>query len=105
MNRNLFPTTNIGKWAGWLMAAAFLLFIVFIIVVATGFRGGETWDFFADFWPTLPMLLAGVAALSSLVTGLIGIIKSKERSLLVFLTTGMGFFTLFFLLGEFLSPH
>ena len=48
------------------------------------------------------VFLSGLAAL---VTGLISIIKGRERSILVFLATLIGLFALLFLFGEFLFPH
>ena len=50
------------------------------------------------------MLLAGVSGVSSLVTGIIGIVKSRERSVLVFLATAIGLVVLIFSLGEILFP-
>ena len=58
------------------------------------------------FRPIVPMsavvIVVGVAAF---VTGLISIIKGKERSILVFIGTLVGVFALIFVLGEFLFPH
>ncbi|MFH0847030.1 MAG: hypothetical protein V1894_03085 [Chloroflexota bacterium] len=47
----------------------------------------------------------GISGIAALVTGLISLIKSKERSILVFLAVVVGLFTLIFFLGEFLYPH
>ncbi len=61
--------------------------------------------FFSNLTLTIPMLLAGVSGVSALVTGIIGIVKSRERSLLVFLATAIGLIVLIFSLGEILFPH
>ena len=98
----LIPKTTMGKWSTGLIITSFLFFAVFLIEVASGLVGGDTWTW--D-WPAITMLLAGVSAISSLVTGIIGIVKSKERSVLVFLATLIGLFVLIFVLGEFLFPH
>jgi hypothetical protein len=98
----LLPTTTLGKWSIGLVIVAFLCFAVFVVEIALGFRGGDTWTW--D-WPTIPMLLAGVFVFSGMVTGLIGIIKNRERSVLVFLATAIGLFFLMLVLGEFLVPH
>jgi len=45
------------------------------------------------------------SAILAFFTGIIGIIKSEERSILVFLTTIFGFLVLLFVLGEILVPH
>jgi hypothetical protein len=107
MKSSLLPTTTLGKWSIGLVIAAFILFIVFIIEVAAGMRGGDTLDFTnpSDLLPAIPIMLAGLSFISAMVTGIIAIVKSKERSFLVFLATAIGFFVLLFLLGEFLFPH
>jgi len=50
-------------------------------------------------------MLAWLSGMSALVIGIIGIIKSRERSILVFMATAMGLFVLIFSLGEILFPH
>ena len=51
------------------------------------------------------MILAGVSGISAFLTGIIGIIKSKDRSVTVFISTIVGFFILFLVLVEVLFPH
>ena len=103
MRISLKPRTITGKWSSGLIIAFFLFFAVFLILVALGQRGGDT--FFSNLALTIPMLLAGVSGVSALVTGIIGIVKSRERSVLVFLATAIGLFVLVFTLGEILFPH
>ena len=103
MRINLKPKSTMGKWSTGLIIALLLFFAVFVILVASGQRGGDT--FFSNLALTIPMLLAGVSGVSALVTGIIGIVKSRERSVLVFLATAIGLFVLVFSLGEFLFPH
>lgn len=107
MKSSLLPTTTLGKWSIGLVIAAFLLFAIFLIEVAAGMRGGDTLDFsdLSQLAPAIPILLAGLSVVSAMVTGIISIVKSKERSVLVFLAAAMGLFALFFILGEFLFPH
>lgn len=107
MKSALLPTTNLGKWSIGLAIASFLLLAVFLIEVALGLRGGDTLDFsdLSQLGPAIPILLAGVSFVSALVTGLIGIVKDRERSVLVFLAAAMGLFVLLLVLGEFLAPH
>ena len=92
-----------GRWSIGLIASLFLFYVLFQLLVASGQRGGET--FFSNLALTIPILLAGISGLSAFLTGIIGIIKSKERSVLVFLATTIGFFVLTFWLGEVLFPH
>ena len=98
----LLPTTTLGKWSIGLVIAAILCFAVFVVEIASGFRGGDTWTW--D-WPTIPVLLAGVFVFSGMLTGIIGIVKSRERSVLVILATAIGLFFVLLVLGEFLFPH
>ena len=97
------PRTIMGKWSTGLIIAFFLFFAVFLILVALGQRGNDT--FFSNLTLTIPMLLAEVSGVSALVTGIIGIVKSRERSVLVFLATAIGLVVLIFSLGEILFPH
>ena len=103
MRISLKPKSTMGKWSTGLIIALLLFFAVFLILVASGQRGGDT--FFSNLTLTIPMLLAGVSGVSALVTGIIGIVKSRERSVLVFLATAIGLFVLVFTLGEILFPH
>ena len=97
------PKTALGKWS----VALIIIFIVFLgvfqLLVASGQRGGET--FFSNLILTIPMLIAGVSGISAFVTGLIGIIKSRERSVIVYLAALIGLFVLLFWLGEVIFPH
>ena len=102
--KNIFiPKTRLGQWSIWLIVALFVLFISFQLLVASGQRGGAT--FFSNLALAVPMLIAGICGVSAFFTGIIGIIKSKERSVLAFLATMIGFFVLFFVSGEILVPH
>jgi cytochrome bd-type quinol oxidase subunit 2 len=103
MRIRLRPKTIIGRWSVGLTIILIIFFVLFQLLVASGQRGGET--FFDNLALTIPILLAGISGVSAFVTGIIGIIKSRERSFLVFLTTTIGFFVLVFCLGEFLFPH
>jgi predicted Abi (CAAX) family protease len=100
---NVLPKTSWGKWSVGLIVALILFFVLFVILVASGQRGGET--FFSNLLLRVPMLLAGTCGVAAFVTGLIGIIKSKERSILVYLAIFIGFDILVFCLGEVLVPH
>jgi len=103
MNIHLIPKTRLGKWSIWLIIAFILLFITFQLLVASGQRGGST--FFSNLALSVPMLIAGISGVSAFFTGIIGILKSKERSVLVFIAMIIGFFILVFVLAEFLFPH
>ena len=97
------PKTSLGKWSVALIIAFMVLLGVFQLLVASGQRGGET--FFSNLILTIPMLIAGVSGISAFATGLIGIIKSRERSVIVYLAALIGLFVLLFWIGEIAFPH
>jgi hypothetical protein len=103
LKKLFLPQTLLGKWSVGLIISFLLLFVLAQIIVATGQRGGDT--FFSNLAISIPMLLAAICAAAAFFTGIIAIIKSKERSIPVFLTTLMGLFVLIFCLGEIISPH
>ena len=106
MNRirtNLKPKTTMGKWSTGLIITFFLFVAVCLILVASGQGGGDT--LFSNLTLGIPGLLAGVSAVSAFLTGIIGIIRSRERSVLVFLATVIGFYILIAALGEIIFPH
>ncbi len=103
MKVHFIPKTLLGKWSIWLIIAFIVFFITFQLLVASGQRGGAT--FFSNLALSVPMLIAGISGISAFFTGIIGIVKSKERSVLVSLATIIGFFILFLILGEFRVPH
>lgn len=53
----------------------------------------------------LPMLAGFISGIATFFTGVIGIIRKKDRSILVFLSTAIGFFVLLWCLAEILFPH
>lgn len=103
MRISIVPRTTLGKWSVGLIGGLIFFFALLWVLVAAGQRGGET--FFSNPALTVPALLAAISGIAAFFTGVIGIIKSKERSILVFLAAVIGLFVLVFCLGEFLSPH
>jgi len=98
------PKTTLGKWSVGLIAAFFLLLATGITVVSVFKQeGGET--FFDNLWISIPMLGAGASTIAAFITGIIAIIKNKERSILVIITTLFGLLVLWFVAGEIVSPH
>jgi hypothetical protein len=97
------PKTLLGKWSLGLFAGLVIFFLIARIIVASGQEGGET--FFSNLSISIPMLLAGLSGVTAFFTGIIGIIKSKERSVLTFIATIIGFFILVFVSAELVSPH
>jgi len=103
MRVTILPKTPLGKWSTGLVVAFVVLLVVFLLLVASGQRGGET--FFSNLVLTIPMLLAETSGVLAFLIGLISVIKNKERSILVFLAMLIGFFISIFWLGEVIFPH
>ena len=105
MRISIRPKSPLGRWSVGLAAAFVLLFVLFQTFAASVRRNPVT-----NPNPPSPVILMAVIAayvsgMVSFVTGLISIIKSKERSILVSSLVVVGFLSLFFLLGEVLFPH
>jgi len=97
------PKTSQGKWSIGLIVAFFLLLELHFFLLKSGQRGGET--FFSNLTLAINLIISGLSGISSFFTGAYAILKMKERSLLVFISTAIGAFVLIFWLGEILSPH
>jgi hypothetical protein len=79
--------------------------VVHNVSASRGFGAAWWRHIFTNLVLSVPMLIAGISGISAFFTGIIGILKSKERSVLVFIAVLIGFFILVFILGEFLFPH
>ncbi len=99
----ILPKSYLGKWSIGLLAAFVVFFVTFQLLVASGQRGGET--FFSNLALTIPILLAGISGVLAFLIGLIGVIRNRERSILVFLAMLFGLFVLLFSIGEVAFPH
>jgi len=97
------PKTKLGKISIMLVAAFFVLLGIFFMLVSMGERGGNT--YFSNLKLTIPFTIAWLSAIGSFFSGIISIIKNKERSVFVFLSSLIGFLVLLFILAEFLFPH
>ena len=103
-HKYLVPSSRLGKLSIWLIILFFLLLIISSIVVKIqGPIANQT--FFSNPILSIPMLLAGVCAISSFFTGIIGIIWKKERCIFVFISSLIGLLVLWFVAGEILLPH
>ena len=103
MKKLFLPSTALGKWSVGLAISFIVLFVLVIVLVTTGQERGET--YFSNLLMAIPGLLVLVTGIAAFFTGIIGITKSKERAVAVFITTIIGFFVLTFVSGEFVSPH
>ena len=98
MRISILPRSPLGKWAVGLAAAFILVSVLSGVLTALGGVGP------GPFGPILSVAF-GVSGLAALITALISVTRSRERSILVFLALFVGLFTLIFFLGEFLVPH
>jgi len=104
MRITILPKTSLARWSVWLAVAWILFFVLFMVAAESGFAKdsglGRVLDTYilgskcqvidiAGLIPTTGMSAA------SFVTGLISMIKSKERSILVFLVMIVGLLILF----------
>lgn len=97
------PKTKIGKWSVGLLIAFIVFLVIGNIIVASGQEGGDT--IFDNLYISIPMILAALCAIAALITGLVSIIKNKERSVLVIIATLIGLIITWFVFGELLIPH
>ena len=104
------PSTSSGMWSVGLIVAMPVLFAIGSSFTDSLYRSvpsGET--ILADIVarPALALtMLAGMAAgVSAFVLGLLGIVRQRERALLVYLSTALGGLVVLFLVGEMAFPH
>ena len=104
------PKTLLGKWTVWLGGAMLVLIFVGPALDATFYKsveGGNT--IFEDLvqrpFLAVPVILALLSGLTAFVTGLIALIKHRERAVLVFISTGLGALLLLFLIGDAFSAE
>jgi len=97
------PHTKMGKWSVSLISAFILFLLIFYVLVATGQRGGDT--FFSNLTLTIPILLAGACGIAAFITGLIAIIKYRERSALTYAAVVIGALVTLWTAAEIIFPH
>jgi len=106
----LMPKTNLGKWSVGLILAMFVLLFIGSSLTNTLYAsvsaGGTILaDIISRPALAISMLVGFGAGISAFVTGLISIIKQKERAVLVYGSTLIGAALTLFLIAEFLFPH
>lgn len=105
MKISVLPSTKYGRLALFMIMAsvALIVFANIILVGALGLRGGNT--IFDNIPLSMFMIIGFASAIGSSISGLIGIVRFKERSVLVMMTTLLGMLVLTFLVGELIVPH
>jgi len=104
------PKTNLGKWSVGLILGMFVLIFVGSSLTNSLYESIPAGDtIYADIISrpalAISMLVGFGAGISAFVTGLISIIKQKERALFVFGSTLIGAALTLYLICEFLFPH
>jgi len=97
------PHTKIGKWSVGLIGAFIVSMVLLYIFIAKGHRGGDT--FFSNPALAVPLLSAGVCGIAGFVTGLIAMIKQRDRSALVYIAVCIGGLVTLWTAAEILFPH
>ena len=96
------PSTNMGKWAGWLLTLAMACFALFFGFVMAGQRGGDT--FFSNLTLTIPILISALAAISGGVVGVVAR-RREDRSIVVKLAIFIGAVVVLWIAAEIAFPH
>lgn len=102
-SKNFYPKSELGKLTLRLMFCFLFFFLFFWLFVKFGYRGGNT--FFSQPVLSIPISLAGISGVAMFATGAAAIYRQRERSALVFISTFVGAFVLYFIFGELMSPH
>ena len=97
------PSTRAGKWALGFIVAFVLFLMIFFVLVNSGLKGGDT--FFSNPALAITILISGLSGVAAFVSGLTGMVKFNERSVLVIIATLIGAFVLWWMLAEIFSPH
>jgi hypothetical protein len=93
----------LGKRSAWLLVALAVALASFRILVISGQRGGGT--FFSNPFLAVPMLIAGISGIAAFITGIISIVREKERSISVYLAVAFGLAVSIVTLNQIISPH
>ena len=103
------PRSKPGKWSVALVAMVPVLFYLGMSFVSfyEFIPAGKTIprDIVARPGVALPMLAGFAAGITAFFCGINGILKKKDHSLLVFISTVLGFLVLLWVLAEIVFPH
>ncbi|HSF83933.1 MAG TPA: hypothetical protein VLA49_22075 [Anaerolineales bacterium] len=107
---SIMPKTALGKWSVGLIVAMPILFVIGTSFTNSLYRsvsaGGTILeDIAARPALALTMLVGMAAGISAFITGLLTIIRHKERALLVIVSSSIGALLVLFLAGEIMFPN
>ena len=106
----LMPKTTLGMWTIGLIAVMPILFVVgssYLSSLYESVPAGRTilGDLAARPYLALTMLAGMFAGIAAFITGILAIVKRKEKALLVYLSTMIGGLQTLFLVSELAFPH
>ena len=104
------PKTKLGKWSISLILAMVVFFVIGLSLPNILYESAPGSNSFLDDIINRPllalsMLAGGGAGISALITGLIAVLKRKERAILVYGSTLLGAAITFFVVTMFLFPE
>ena len=106
----LMPRTKPGGWSVGLIILMPILFVIGTSLSGSLYEsvpaGGTILaDISARPFLALTMLAGMAAGISGFITGLLAIVKQKEKALLVYASTVIGGLFVLYLIAEFAFPH
>ena len=104
------PKTTLGKWSVGLILAMVALFVIGLSLPNILYETAPGSNSFLEDIVNRPLLaismLTGVGAgVSAFITGLVAVLKRKERAILVYGSTLVGATVTFFVISMFLFPE
>ncbi len=107
---SFLPKTRTGRWSVWLAAAMLGLIFIGPTLDATFYKSvtaGNTIleDLAIRPFLAIPMLLGILSGIMAFVTGLMAIIKHKERAIIVYISTLLGALLLLIVIGDMFSAE
>jgi len=109
MKINFAPKSNLGKWSIGLIIIVPILFYIGMSFVSfyESVSAGETilHDIVVRPRVALSMLGGFFSGIVAFFCGVFGIIRKKDYSVFVFISTILGFFVLLWVIAEILFPH
>jgi hypothetical protein len=100
---NVLPESAPGRWALGFVGGAGLCFLLFLLAVATGQRGGET--FFANPALAIPALAAAASATVGGGLAAFAMAARRDRAIVLAFPLFAGLFVLGIVVGEIAFPH
>jgi len=106
----LIPRTNPGRWSVGLIVVMPILFVIGSSLSGSLYesvQAGRTIpaDIAARPFLALTMLAGMATGILGFITGLLAIVKQKEKALLVYISTVIGGLLILYLIAELAFPH